>query len=151
MRRFALPALVVLVVAGSAAAAQQAVPGALFLDRWDANNDGRVTLSEVRTARARLFEGYDGDRDGLLSAAEFAESAAQGNAVRGNPRALRYGMDRNGDGLLSRSEFIAGSAIWMNRMDSDGNGVLTTADFGPNARGGGRGASQGRGPRWNNG
>ncbi|SNS41394.1 EF-hand domain-containing protein [Tropicimonas sediminicola] len=143
MKRFALPTLVLL-LAGSAAAAQQAVPGATAIDRWDANRDGRVTLAEVEAGRAGQFASLDRNGDGVLSVAELGRNSPQGS--RG---VQRYALDGNGDGVVSRSEYVAGSKSWLQRMDSDSNGVLTTADFG--RRGGGNGRGNGQGYRWNNG
>lgn len=143
MKRIAIPALACLALAGSAALAQQAAPGATALDRWDSNHDGRVTLAEVRAGRARLFDGYDRNGDGFLGANELGQGAPLGGARRNAQGALRPWLDRNGDGVVSRREFVDGAAAWMQRMDNDGNGVLTTGDFG--RRGGGRGG------RWSNG
>lgn len=147
MKNFAFATLVGLSLAGSAALAQQAAPGALAIDRWDADHDGRVTLAEVRAGRASLFGSYDGNGDGVLDVAELGRGP--GAAAGGGRNVLRYGMDSNGDGVVTRAEYVDGSALWLQRMDSDRNGVLTASDFGRNPRGNGAGAGQGL--RWNNG
>ncbi len=64
----------------------------------DANQNGRIELSELTASLHRAFDELDLDRDGALQLAEAAFM---------RPAALtRYDADR--DGALSRDEFIAG-------------------------------------------
>ncbi|MDV7141577.1 hypothetical protein R3X27_02665 [Tropicimonas sp. TH_r6] len=153
MIRFALPIAMSLALLGTSAPAQQFVPMGNALARWDANNDGRVTLTEIETGRAALFRAYDSNGDGGLSAAEFdritpkSNSGRQASTLRSTQGALRTQIDTNGDGRVSQREYVAGARLWRDRLDSNGDGVLTAADFGR----AGRGAGQGRGMRWNNG
>ncbi|WP_165354596.1 EF-hand domain-containing protein [Tropicimonas sp. IMCC6043] len=151
LSRIARPALVLLLLGGTAASAQQFVQGAYALDRWDINRDGRVTLTELRSGRDTAFAGYDSNGDGVLSNLELGAVTPRGAARNTNQGVLRYGLDANGDGVVSKTEYVAGSAAWLQRMDSDGDGVLTSADFGRNARGRGQGQGRGNGLRWNNG
>ncbi|MDV7143012.1 EF-hand domain-containing protein [Tropicimonas sp. TH_r6] len=157
MTRIALPIAMTLALLGTTAAAQQFVPGGNALTRWDANNDGRVTLAEVEAGRAALFGTYDINNDGTLSTDEFARIAPQAyggrqaNNQRGTQSVIRSQIDTNGDGLVTRKEYVAGARLWRDRMDTNGDGVLTATDFGRTGRGTGRGAGQGRGMRWNNG
>ncbi len=157
MARFALPLAMTLAILGSAAMAQQFTPGGGLMARWDANNDGRVTLAEVEARRSALFTSYDSNGDGFLSSAEFDRITPQsvggrpGNSLRGSRMIVRTQVDTNGDGVVSRKEYVAGARIWRDRMDIDGNGVLTTSEFGQAGRSNGRGNGQGRGIRWNNG
>lgn len=58
---FALPAL-----------AQAEDPGPHFMEQWDGNADGKVTLEEARTKRGEVFFMFDSDNDKTLSAEEWA-------------------------------------------------------------------------------
>ncbi|MEJ1991888.1 MAG: EF-hand domain-containing protein [Maritimibacter sp.] len=62
-------------------------PGENFLTMWVADGDGTVTLDEVLERRSDLFESFDADEDGILSAEELADH----NAMR---EAMQDGMDR---------------------------------------------------------
>lgn len=39
--------------------------------------------------------------------------------------------DTDGDGFVSRDEFIAHTADWVAMIDRNGDGTISTADFGP--------------------
>ena len=39
--------------------------------------------------------------------------------------------DIDADGEVSKEEFISKSGAWMDRIDRDGDGVITAADFDP--------------------
>jgi hypothetical protein len=39
-------------------------------------------------------------------------------------------FDSNKDGIVSLEEFVAGSDLWLNQRDRNGDGVITSADFG---------------------
>ncbi|MBV2358860.1 EF-hand domain-containing protein [Thalassococcus sp. CAU 1522] len=133
------------VLAASTALAQQQVPGAHFMENWDADADGQVTLAELQDKREQVFYMFDSDEDGMLDAEEyrmFDETRAldmqnnAANAGRGPMRRLSDGLqlaanDTDGDGQVSRDEFLTRSADWLARIDIDGDGVVTLADFRP--------------------
>ncbi|MEI2685954.1 MAG: hypothetical protein V9G14_06460 [Cypionkella sp.] len=60
-----------LLLAGSAAFAQMGDMGAHFMEQWDMDSDGKVTLAEVTEMRGNIFAMFDTDSDGSLSAAEW--------------------------------------------------------------------------------
>lgn len=128
---------------GTAALAQQGNPGAHFIENWDMNEDGQVTLAEASERRGDIFTTFDEDDDGLLSASDYALfDEARGNNKQGRNRGQGRGQDRenqgmtidfndvNGDGQVSRDEFTARTKDWYAQMDRNGDGSITTADFG---------------------
>ena len=151
MKRMALA----LALLATPALAQQGTPGAHFLQNWDLDGDGKVTVAEAETRRSDVFLSFDADEDGFLDADEYTlfdearatDMAAQSAQDRGAMMRAADGMkltrnDTDGDGKVSREEFVAGAAGWVAQMDSDGDGAVTVADFGP-GRAGRMGQGQG--------
>jgi hypothetical protein len=132
-------------LAAAPALAQQGQPGAHFIESWDGDRDGVVTLEEATARRGDIFAMFDMNEDGLLDAEEyvlFDETRAldmenQGGHGRGAMMQASEGMtltfnDVDADGAVSLAEFVGRAPSWIALMDRDGDGVITTADFGPN-------------------
>ncbi|MFZ5735715.1 MAG: hypothetical protein ACOY6K_02370 [Pseudomonadota bacterium] len=113
-----------------------------FLEQWDGNNDGVVTLEEIRQGRAQRFYAFDANADGYLDRDEYArfDKVRDAGIARFAPedqakiRQIADGLtrprnDADGDGRVSRAEFIDGSVSWMKAIDKDGDGKLTSRDF----------------------
>lgn len=144
MRGAAYLAAVVSVLASSSAAAQQGQPGAHFIENWDLNEDGQVTLEEAREKRGDLFLMFDQDENGKLDEIEYslfdetrqadmAENAGghkKGMMKNVNKGMMRQFNDKDGDGLVSNEEFVSRTEKWLEMMDRSGDGVVTTDDFG---------------------
>jgi len=151
MKRILL--LTAAIALGSAAYAQQGNPGGHFIENWDANEDGQVTLAEATEKRSDIFLTFDEDDNGFLSASDYAmfdEARAndhanmqQGGQGNGQGRGQGHGgqdregqgmsmefNDVDGDGQVSRDEFMARTPDWYATMDRNGDGIITTADFG---------------------
>ncbi len=64
--------LVFVLLGTSAVWAQTSGPGAHFIENWDLNEDGTVTLDEAMTKRGDVFTAFDGDENGQLSPEEYA-------------------------------------------------------------------------------
>jgi Ca2+-binding EF-hand superfamily protein len=64
-------------------------------------------------------------------AKDMAEKGVGGGGNR-NPAngMLREVTDADGDGSVSREEFMTAVPAWFKAMDRNGDGVVTTADFG---------------------
>ena len=121
-------------------------PGTGFLDEWDNDGDGQVTVENVASRRSDVFASFDADDNGILDAEEYAffdearasshdDEGEQGG--HGGERKASVGMtlpfnDVNGDGSVTLSEFISQSAAWLALVDRNGDGVVTVEDFGPN-------------------
>jgi len=153
------PLTAVLILAASIGSAKN-VPGSHFIDNWDINEDGAVSLAEAIERRGDFFAAYDADENNILDAEEYAlfdEARATGEAdgvVGGgqaggqgggqaapNPevkKALKkvlVGMtmaynDIDGNGAVSRDEFLGKTADWVTMLDRNGDGAISTADFG---------------------
>lgn len=119
-------------------------PGLHFIENWDLDGDGQVTLEEATERRGDIFLTFDSNEDGVLDAEEhdmFDEARATDMAENGqgmgkgrnNPAngMMRDVTDADGDGQVSREEFMAAVPDWFARMDRNGDGVVTTDDFGP--------------------
>ncbi len=132
-----------LLLAGSAMA-QGNAPGAGFIENWDMDGNGAVTLEEIIEKRGEVFYMFDQEDDGVLSAENYKlfdearaadQAQAAGNANGGGEQRGAKGMtlefnDDNGDGEVSRDEFVGNSDEWFAIMDRNGDGEVTSADFG---------------------
>lgn len=134
---------------GLAAQAQQGNPGQHFIENWDIDGDGQVTLAEVTERRSDVFYTFDENEDGVLQPAEhdlFDEARAndmkenrmgkgqgmgQGQGRRNPANGMRREFtDANGDGQVTRDEFMAAVPAWFAAMDRNGDGAVTAQDFG---------------------
>ena len=81
-----------------------------YLQRIDANGDGRVDLGEYQDWLTYAFDGMDRDRDGMLSAAE--QPGGKGQPLTREQHRARLAerfrkQDANRDGFLSAKELAA--------------------------------------------
>lgn len=143
MTRFLL-AIALGALSTAALAASHAVPGAHFIENWDTDGDGQVTLAETAEKRGDLFVMFDQDEDGALSGAEYdlfdqtrqADIAANAGGRKGPMQRVDQAMSRDfndldADGTVSRAEFDRQSAAFFALIDRDGDGTVTAADFTP--------------------
>lgn len=125
----------------------QGAPGAHFLENWDLNQDGVVSLEDATEQRSDVFAMFDADENGSLSAEEYKlfdetreedmkqNAAGHGQGKGGMGRAqegltMAYN-DVDGDGLVTKDEFVGKTADWLAMMDRDGDGFVNASDFGP--------------------
>ncbi|WGW05010.1 EF-hand domain-containing protein [Tropicibacter oceani] len=142
--------------------AQAGQPGAHFVENWDLDGNGSVSLEEAVERRGDVFTTFDSDEDGFLNDEEYAlfdEARAldmanePGGHGQGNMKNAAEGMEKalndvDGDGKVSREEFIGQAQVWIAEMDLDKDGVITTADFA--MRRGMMGGGQGHGKKVGN-
>ncbi|MBB95680.1 MAG: calcium-binding protein [Rhodobacteraceae bacterium] len=132
-----------LVLPALPAVAQKAPPGSHFVENWDLDSDGQVTLDEVTERRGDVFYTFDSNEDGVLDAEEYAmfddaranDMADQKGHGAGAMVRAETGMhldfnDIDGDGTVSQQEFLTKATDWFDMMDRDGDAVITTKDFG---------------------
>lgn len=137
----------VLALAAPAVMAQE-TPGTHFIENWDLNEDGTVSVAEITERRDLVFTMFDNDENDALDATEYAmfdetraadmEMNAGGHAggQNGQGGKMMQGMtmafnDTDGDGMVTREEFVAGSAGWFAMLDRNGDEAVTAEDFGP--------------------
>lgn len=135
--------LFALLLAATTATAQQGAPGGHFVENWDLDGDGQVTLAEAMERRGDVFLTFDADENGMLTgeehdlfdearALDMAENGEGHGTGKGNPAngMLREVTDANGDGNVTREEFLDAVPTWFAGMDRNGDNVVTTEDFG---------------------
>lgn len=142
MTRFLTTTTAAIILATQAFAAD-GIPGGHFIENWDIDGDGKVTLAEATERRSDIFLSFDADDNGILDAEEhdlFDEARANDMKENGqgmgkqksNPAngMLRKFTDSNGDGQVTRAEFMDSVPAWYARMDKNNDGNVTTDDFG---------------------
>ena len=93
----------------------------------DTNGDGDISKEEVEAFRATMFNAADANKDGSLSLAEMTAHHEAQQAQRMAERQARHfaRMDTDGDGKITAAEFASQPMRGMERMDTDGDGVVT--------------------------
>lgn len=155
--KLAAGAAAALALSAFGAWAEEIGPGSHFIANGDQDGNGSVTLAEATERRELVFTAFDANEDGMLSDAEYAlfdemratdQAAAQEEvqaAGKGHGKDHGKGMghgngedagmqrgfnDVDGDGKVSRDEFLSRTPDWFAKMDRDGSGNVTAADFG---------------------
>lgn len=93
-----LAALLAAPVAAFAHGDGTGVPGAEFLKEWDMSGTGNVTLADMQTRRAEIFEMFDLNGDGHIDAVEAENMAQTVAGQQENNAASRADQAGNGQG-----------------------------------------------------
>jgi Ca2+-binding EF-hand superfamily protein len=122
-----------------APSAKRRQAGGLF-GQIDNDGDGTISLGELLAARRIVFRRLDADRNGAISAAEFAAREAaivtpSGQAppplsavpARASRRFLQ--LDRDHDGRVTVGEYLADGKARFAAADRNRNGRLDPAEF----------------------
>jgi len=124
--------------------AAQNAPGAGFITGWDIDENGSVSFAEIVERRADVFYTFDSNEDGVLTADEYvafdearaadqknenAENGGGGHGKAAQGMTLEFN-DVDGNGEVSREEFMQQNEAWFAILDRNGDGEVTTADFG---------------------
>lgn len=124
--RTSLYMLLVGILATGAAFAEQGQNH--FMQRFDLNNDGNITLDEFNQGSAERFGRMDRDNNNMISQDEFKAYAS----TRRSERMLKK-MDSNNDGQITRQEFLdakmKSAEQQFTGMDTDANGVISASEL----------------------
>lgn len=133
-----------LVVALPALAGNQ--PGAHFLEMWDLDENGSVSIEEVRERRDDIFTTFDADDDGILTAEEYVlfdearEADMKEHGIsqgQGGGKGMGQGKGKGqghgkgqGKGMgQGMGEHSAAMAMTRENADQDGDGQVTREEF----------------------
>ncbi len=97
-----------------------------FIDLFDTDGNGAVSLDEITAEEGRLFVATDVDGDGTLSVDEFRRRGHLFQQLRATT--IFDMMDVNGDLVLSVEEITAPSARWFGRYDLNGDGAMAAEE-----------------------
>jgi Ca2+-binding EF-hand superfamily protein len=102
-----------------------------FMESFDSNGDGKVTLDEFNTTSADRFKKMDTNADGKLTEEEFSGYL---QARREQRRLERFKTaDTDKDGSVSKDEYLAvqrqRAERRFARMDRDSNGMLNAEEY----------------------
>ena len=111
----------------AAAAPANAHRGLRMFDRADADKDGKVTAAEFAAARDARFSGIDANKDGAL---EVSELRAWTRTWPARFRDARFkALDTDGDGKVGPEEYVARRKAAFARIDADKDGTVDKAEF----------------------
>ncbi len=97
--------------------------GERLFESFDANDDGKLTQTEVDQTRRDRFSQFDADADGKLNLQEY--QALWSDAMRSRMVDRFQRLDEDGDAAVTSEEFLAPFGKVASRMDRDDNGELT--------------------------
>lgn len=97
-----------------------------MMERFDVNEDGKLTQEEVDEARKALLTKFDTDKDGKLNLAEFEKlwlDFMHRRMVKGFQR-----IDRDGDAAITLDEYLKPFSKIVERLDRNDDGVFDKQD-----------------------
>ena len=97
--------------------------GTGFFERFDANQDGRLTQAEVDEVRRSRLTEFDQNDDGSLTLEEY--QALWLDAMRERMVDGFQAHDDDGDGMVTAEEFGQPFDRMVSRLDANDDGALT--------------------------
>lgn len=120
--------------AGSAMAATETTDTELF-GKIDTDDDGVITLDELRTDSEDWFLEVDADGNGKITQDEMLSGSRSGGLFGTKARRLFLDLDMDSDGKVSRAEFVADAeSVYRDAVARAPDGRLTTADYAESVR-----------------
>lgn len=101
-------------------------PEGAQLKTFDLDGDGRVTRDELTQGLEVAFAKYDGDKDGSLSS---VEARALNDQRRQQASTSSPVFDWNADGHIDFKEFANQQLALFDRLDANGDKVLTDQEM----------------------
>ena len=98
----------------------------MFWERYDTNEDGKITQAEIDANRTEWHGKFDADKNGTLSLKEFEAlwlEARRREMVREFQR-----FDKDGDAGLTLDEYKKPLSRFVENQDRNGDGALTKED-----------------------
>lgn len=105
------------------------------LDEIDANNDGQITMDEVKTRDAIHFAEMDANNDGFVSTDELSQfQEKKREEMRMTMEARRHQkmldmLDTDEDGRISEAEFFARPHKGFSMADQNGDGIVDAGEI----------------------
>lgn len=98
----------------------------MFMERYDANNDGRITQEEIDANRSQWHGEFDANKDGRLSLQEFQALWLRARFEQMVREFQRF--DRNGDAQVTLDEYRGPLTDLVERLDRNDDGALSRDD-----------------------
>ncbi|TWT86214.1 YHYH protein [Neorhodopirellula pilleata] len=98
-------------------------------DEIDLDKNKIISREEIVGEATKAFDGYDADKDDTLTAAELNSRGGSRSAMGGFLKGHSKEIDRDGDGFLSRSEAVGNAERMFAKMDTNGDGNITTDEM----------------------
>jgi Ca2+-binding EF-hand superfamily protein len=128
MRIHALVVIVSVMAAGAALAQGRERPGGMF-DGADGNGDGVITRGEFLNARADQFSTRDRNSDGFIDKEDLSDRAARRQRMTQAVTAMVTQLDADNDGKVNKGEFVDGGAKLFDRADTDKSDSLDSKEI----------------------
>jgi Ca2+-binding EF-hand superfamily protein len=96
--------------------------------------DKTVSYAEAEAARAKAFSAMDANKDGQLTHLEIRTALEDRKSAGGTSKRAAHAphlfskMDSNDDGVITQVEFAAGGKRRFERVDTNKDGQLDTAE-----------------------
>ena len=118
------------------ASADERCPGPAAITQentQDVEGNGHLTAAAHKSSAAKRFELMDTNHDGKVTASEIggsrgAESIAWASTMTSAKEKVSQ-LDTNRDGALTVKEYADGSQKVFDKLDVDGNGVLSDSEM----------------------